>query len=192
MTLQKGFGVDNALLPSLDNTASLAKRFVAFLIDTFFIFVAILAVMNTIGIFDVAVDQSQTPEQVQAAVQAHIENLSPSHKTVLALSPFVTFFLLNGFLLARSGQTLGKRIIGLAIVTLEGNKPDFTSLIVWRYLTQWTAGMIPGVGILLRLVDVCFVFRPDRRCIHDVIAKTRVIDLSIPVSANASKNTLIV
>lgn len=184
--------MDNALSPQPDNTASLAKRFGAFFIDTLFMFVAILTVMSAIGIFDVAVDETQSPEQVQAAVQAHIENLTPMQKTVLALSPFVSFFLLNGLLLARSGQTLGKRILGLAIVTLDGQKPDFFSMIVWRYLTQWTAGMIPGIGVLLRLLDVCFVFRPDRRCIHDVIAKTRVIDLSVPVSAGAASNTLIV
>ena len=63
--------------------------------------------------------------------------------------------------------------------------------------TQWLAGRVPVVGILLRLVDILAIFRPDRRCIHDHLAKTKVIDLRIPViqlpdAAVPPSNSLIV
>ncbi|MEA2700447.1 MAG: hypothetical protein QOI66_4718, partial [Myxococcales bacterium] len=34
---------------------------------------------------------------------------------------------------------------------------------------------IPYLGGLYALVDALFIFRDDRRCIHDLIAGTRVI-----------------
>jgi hypothetical protein len=33
------------------------------------------------------------------------------------------------------------------------------------------------VGTFLVLVDVLFIFRKDRRCVHDHIAGTRVVNL---------------
>jgi uncharacterized RDD family membrane protein YckC len=34
---------------------------------------------------------------------------------------------------------------------------------------------IPLVGLLFWLVDSCFIFREDQRCLHDLVAGTRVI-----------------
>jgi RDD family len=78
----------------------------------------------------------------------------------------------------------GKRIMGIAIVTLNNQKPAFLALIAQRYLTQWLMGIVPVLGPFLRLVDVLFIFRADKRCLHDQIAKTKVIDLSIQVVAS--------
>ena len=80
------------------------------------------------------------------------------------------------------GQTIGKRIMGIAIVTMDNQKPAFMLLIVQRYLSQWIMGIVPVIGIFLRLADILAIYRADRRCIHDHIAKTKVIDLKIAVS----------
>jgi uncharacterized RDD family membrane protein YckC len=105
------------------------------------------------------------------------------------------FFVLHGFLLWRYGQTVGKRAIGLAIVTMDGKKPDFASLIFNRYLPQWVVGAIPGVNFFLMLADVGYLlFNDQNRCVHDLLAKTKVIDLSIKVEASAPEtpsNTMI-
>ncbi len=34
---------------------------------------------------------------------------------------------------------------------------------------------IPLIGLLFWVVDCCFIFRDDRRCLHDLIAGTRVV-----------------
>ena len=34
---------------------------------------------------------------------------------------------------------------------------------------------IPLLGIRIELVDVLFIFRNDRRCLHDLLADTRVV-----------------
>jgi uncharacterized RDD family membrane protein YckC len=88
---------------------------------------------------------------------------------------FVLFLLIQGYPLATSGQTWGKRMLKLRIVDLEGRKPDFARLIGLRYAVGWAIGLIPLLGPMYSLVDALFVFRDDRRCIHDHIAGTRVV-----------------
>jgi uncharacterized RDD family membrane protein YckC len=180
----------NPSAPVVDNTASLGKRFLAFFLDGFFMCVALIMVMQAMGLLDPA--KATDMQAAQLELQARIAALSDGHKSMLAISPFVIFFLLHGFLLQQFGQTLGKRIVGIAIVTLDNQRPAFVQLLVQRYLSQWVVGMVPVIGVFLRLVDILAIFRPDRRCIHDHLAKTKVIDLKIPVVAAQGKPTSII
>lgn len=87
------------------------------------------------------------------------------------------FLLINGYLLATAGQTIGKRLVGTRIVNVsDERKPKFLTLVGARYATTWLIGLIPGVGNLYGLVDVLLIFREDRRCVHDLIAGTKVIN----------------
>ncbi|MET1081278.1 MAG: RDD family protein [Pseudomonas sp.] len=88
-----------------------------------------------------------------------------------------TFLAINGYLLKTYGQTLGKRLLKLAIVDLEGRQPDWIPMIAKRYGVLWVASAIPFAGGLVGLVDALFIFRADRRCVHDLIAETRVVKL---------------
>lgn len=87
----------------------------------------------------------------------------------------VTFLLLNGYLLVRDGQSIGKKIIGMRIVTLEGEVPPFTQIILLRHALVMFVTSFPLVGMFLYLVDVLFIFRGDKRCVHDHLAGTRVV-----------------
>lgn len=165
----------------VDNTASYGRRFGAFLLDGLFMVIAMMFFMQYIGLTDIAPEAAKDPEAMQAALLAKMTALSSAQKTLLMMFPFIAFFALHGYLLSRYGQTLGKRIFGIAIVTLDNRVPPFFQLITQRYLTQWLAGMIPFIGLFLRLVDILAIFRPDRRCIHDHLAKTKVIDLRIRI-----------
>jgi uncharacterized RDD family membrane protein YckC len=183
--------------PPVDNSASLGRRFGAFLLDGLFLMTAMMFLMQYLGLTDLDPETVKSHEQMQAALLAKITALSAGQKTLLMTFPFVAFFVLHGYLLSRYGQTLGKRILGIAIVTMDNRVPEFFPLITQRYLTQWLAGMLPVIGLLLRLIDILAIFRSDRRCIHDHLAKTKVIDLRIPVahthsSSAASGSSLIV
>jgi len=92
------------------------------------------------------------------------------------LYAFVVFLLLHGFLLYNYGQTIGKRIVGIAISTLDYKVPEFNRLIALRYVPFRVAGLIPGIQVL-PIVDVLFIFRSDRRCLHDLLAGTQVISI---------------
>lgn len=151
--------------------------------------IAMMFLMQYLGLTDIDPEKAKDPQAMQAALLAKMAALSNGQKTILMMFPFIAFFALHGYLLSRYGQTIGKRILGIAIVTMDNRIPPFFPLITQRYLTQWFAGMIPVIGLLLRLVDILAIFRPDRRCIHDHLAKTKVIDLRIPVARSDDLTT---
>lgn len=92
-----------------------------------------------------------------------------------SLVGFCIFLLIQGYPLHASGQTWGKRVAGVKIVDLDGRKPDFLRLLLRRYVPLQLASLVPFIGNILVLVDVLFIFRQDRRCLHDLIAGTRVV-----------------
>jgi len=76
-------------------------------------------------------------------------------------------------LLARDGQTIGKKIVDIRIVSAKtGKNAGFGSNVVMRAWVNFLLGVIPFYW----LVDVLFIFRDDQRCIHDLIASTRVVE----------------
>jgi uncharacterized RDD family membrane protein YckC len=85
------------------------------------------------------------------------------------------FLLLNGYLLIRDGQSIGKKVIGMRIVTLEGEIPPFTRIILLRHVLVMLITHIPVAGTFIHLADVLFIFRGDKRCLHDHLAGTRVV-----------------
>jgi uncharacterized RDD family membrane protein YckC len=159
-----------------DNTASLGKRLQAMIIDVVIMMMCIFPFAQSQGIMEIAEQQGTIPAELALK---------------LVIFQLMMFFVLHGFLLHQYGQTIGKRIIGIAIVTLDNQKPALVPLILQRYGSQWLMGMVPVIGILLRLADVLAIFRADKRCIHDHIAKTKVIDLRIPVT-HTQPNSIIV
>jgi uncharacterized RDD family membrane protein YckC len=95
---------------------------------------------------------------------------------LLGLFGLAVFLLVNAYLLATSGQTVGKRLVGTRIVSVESNQIlPLWKVVVARYLPVQVAGIVPIIGPILSLVDPLFIFREDRRCVHDLIAGTRVI-----------------
>lgn len=87
----------------------------------------------------------------------------------------VLFLLVQGYPLHRWAQTWGKRIVGVQIVDMQGGQPGLVHLLVRRYLPVQLAALVPFLGNLFLMVDSLFVFRQDRRCVHDLIAGTQVI-----------------
>lgn len=91
---------------------------------------------------------------------------------------FVITLVLHGTFLARSAQTIGKKALGIQIVNASDGKPAAFGTIVLRRLLPVTAvAQIPYVGSVVAIVNVLFIFRKDRRCVHDHIAGTRVVNL---------------
>lgn len=94
----------------------------------------------------------------------------------LSLVSLIGFLALHGYLLHKNGQTIGKRLLGIRIVSAsDGQIVSLGKIFGLRYVPIQIAGIIPLVGNLLPLLDVLFIFREDRRCLHDFIAGTRVV-----------------
>jgi uncharacterized RDD family membrane protein YckC len=80
------------------------------------------------------------------------------------------------YLLSTAGQTMGKKLLGLRIVNYaDGTNPGFVKAFLLRSFVNGLIGCVPIVGPLYSLVDLCFIFGAERRCIHDLIAGTVVV-----------------
>jgi len=96
----------------------------------------------------------------------------------VSILEIVLFMALNSYLLKEYGQTLGKRIVGIAVVGEDGNKLSLQDMITKRYLPFWVAAYIPMFGFLIIIANALAIFRGKRRrCLHDDLAKTIVIKL---------------
>jgi uncharacterized RDD family membrane protein YckC len=83
--------------------------------------------------------------------------------------------IVNWFLIAQCGRSLGKLIVGTRIVLRDGRTPGFLRSVVLRHWVMLAIGNIPYIGKPFRLFDVTRIFREGNRCLHDRIAGTWVI-----------------
>lgn len=88
---------------------------------------------------------------------------------------FVVFALIQGYPLHARGQTWGKKLLSIRIVDLQGGKPSLSDLLLKRYLPTHAIVNVPCLGFVYALVDALMIFRQDQRCLHDLIAGTRVV-----------------
>jgi len=87
-------------------------------------------------------------------------------------------FCVQAVLLTFRGQTLGKLAMGLRIVDYEEeDPPGFFPCVILRSLVPWVIAFIPLFGTLFWLFDCLFIFGEKRRCIHDLMAGTKVVDV---------------
>ncbi|HKH48546.1 MAG TPA: RDD family protein [Thermoanaerobaculia bacterium] len=142
--------------------ASIGQRFVALFLDGIILGLPIGLVIAAI-VFGVMASASsgETPEELIGGV-------------IVAVQFGVTFLMMGiwilyeGTMLSRGGQTLGKKIMKLKVVTPEGN--DLT-----RGQAYGRAAIRQLISLFCAIIDYAPAFGQDRTCIHDMAAKTRVV-----------------
>ena len=93
----------------------------------------------------------------------------------IGLSLGVIIYCMLNYLLLLNGQTIGKRLFGLKIVGLQGELLPWHEIVIKRFLPFWACLGVPYVGSILLIIDLLPCLSKKRRCLHDMIAKTRVI-----------------
>lgn len=86
------------------------------------------------------------------------------------------FAILNTYLLATRGQSIGKFLLKIRIVdhrSDEVSKLRF-SLLLREGITMQLS-LFGIMGMVLALIDVLFIFSPNRRCLHDYWSFTKVV-----------------
>jgi uncharacterized RDD family membrane protein YckC len=102
--------------------------------------------------------------------------LSLEQRVLLFCLGWGTFLLFNGYLLVQRGQTIGKLVVKTKIVDLKGNLVGLGKLLPLRYLALGMVSQLPFVGGLVGLLNVLMIFGSNRRCLHDYLAGTVVVD----------------
>lgn len=140
--------------------ATRGQRLIAVLLDAVINLAFALPLMFVSGIFEYSKRGQQPPLLLMLGM--------------VAVS-FIPFILIHGYFLKRNGQTLGKKIVGIKITDLNNEVPRLSKILLLRYLPISLVTLIPSVGNILVCIDSLFIFRSDRRCIHDLIAGTKVV-----------------
>ena len=85
------------------------------------------------------------------------------------------YMLLTMVLLAVRSQSIGKIIVGTKIVATNGAPVGIGRSFFLRTVLPGAVQFVPFLGALFSIVDALFIFRADRRCLHDHIAGTIVV-----------------
>ncbi|MHB1079560.1 MAG: RDD family protein [Prosthecobacter sp.] len=89
---------------------------------------------------------------------------------------FLGLLIYNLVLLTTKGQTLGKKMMGIRIVSYpDCQNAGFVKAVLLRGFVNGLIGAVPLLGFFYALTDICFIFREDHRCIHDLIGGTQVV-----------------
>lgn len=88
----------------------------------------------------------------------------------------IALLIVQIVMISTRGQTIAKRILKIRIVRHRtGELPGFVHGFLLRAFLPGLIGMVPMIGGLFSIVDACFIFREDHRCIHDLMADTVVV-----------------
>lgn len=97
---------------------------------------------------------------------------------LVALAELITQIVL----VVRHGQTIGKKVLGIRMITSDGDIPSVWRVIFIRWLPFVVAAAVldyvfklRGIGNVVHLADALLIFQPNRRCFHDLLADTHVI-----------------
>ena len=134
--------------------ASRGSRLGAFLIDGVMAMVALAPLLMSVTIFE---PRSRAAEST----------FFLSFFSVIALGIY------QMVLLSRDGQSLGKKAMKVRIVRFDdGGNPGFTEAVGFRLLVNGLLWMVPGYALL----DIMYIFSTEKRCLHDRIAGTKVVE----------------
>ena len=141
--------------------AGRTTRLLAVIIDGFIALLYFLPILVSLGV----IEKTKRQEDIL------FESL------VAQLIALLIFILLHGYFLAANGQTVGKKIMGIRVVDMEGRNPGLRRIVLLRILPVSFISMVPIVGGLFSLIDVLPIFKADRRCVHDLFAGTQVVNV---------------
>jgi uncharacterized RDD family membrane protein YckC len=146
-------GIDSAELP----LAGVGRRFVAMIVDSICLWAVTIPLAFAFGFF-AATAGPVGPEPamgLQLGVQALIMGI---------------FFLYDGLMIQMRGQTLGKMVLKIKVVS-----PDGSAIAPGQAWIRAIIRLIVG-GCLIDYIPA--LFRKDKCTIHDMAARTRVIRLT--------------
>ncbi len=96
---------------------------------------------------------------------------------VLLLGGLIGLLVYQIRLLSSEGQTWGKKTMKIRIVLYEtGEIPSLGKSLGIRVFVNNLIGSIPVVGPIYSIADPLFIFGAERRCLHDLMAGTKVVE----------------
>jgi len=151
--------------------ASRGRRLAGALIDGLLLVVVLAAIGAVFG-FDLT------------TYNRYIEGVADDAVIMLKINVlcFVVWDLIHGWFLRTRGQTVGKLILGMRIVHPDGSRVGVPRIVGNRYGVPMLIFFItpfllnaPIAYLIIFLINALWIFGPQRRCLHDLLANTIVI-----------------
>lgn len=148
---------------NLNQLATRTRRFFAAILDIFMLVIATTFVLLVSGLLETA--------------EAYRHEYGVTLRILAAGT--IAYLVLNGYLLVRRSQTIGKWALGLVVI----NSGSQSRAEAWRVLVRAIMnpcfyGVIGGVFAYLIFLDPVSIFLKQRRCLHDWIFQTDVIRIN--------------
>ena len=144
--------------------ASIGRRFGAIFLDGLILglplMVVVFGVFAMLGLFS-GLSKGKEPDL----------SLFWAMEAVILPVAFASWVLYEGLMLRRNGQTVGKKAMHIRVVSAEGS-PLSPGQAFGRAAMRQVLGIVPCLG----LVNYLTAFGEQRTCIHDMVARTRVIN----------------
>jgi uncharacterized RDD family membrane protein YckC len=140
--------------------AGRGRRLVASLIDVLLVPTLAIFIMHVTGVLEHAADWSTSGRPVLRMFALGV----------------VGYLILNVWLLWKRGQTVGKAIMGIVIVsTKSGNKAPFWRLAIRSLFFPTLYLVVWPLAAAFPLIDQVLIFGKRRRCGHDYLCGTSVV-----------------
>lgn len=136
----------------------------------------LLAMMD--GVFEHEILAVQNdPAKVMEVLQRQMIKLQQAENlTLTAMSSLILLLLVsNVALLTVRGQSLGKWLCRIRIVRSDGGRAGFFRAVLLRWFLFAIIQNVQFIGPVLMMVGYGMILRPDRRCLHDHAADTKVV-----------------
>ena len=121
-----------------------------------------------------SVEVAQLLASPQARLGAYLVDIG------LGIVTLIIGWLIWSFFTWQTGQTPAKRLMKQVVVDAKTGEPfTWTRMLLREAAVKWAAGGIASTasnGITF-VIDSLFVFRDDRKTVHDMIVQSKVIQL---------------
>ncbi|MDF1515146.1 MAG: RDD family protein [Anaerolineae bacterium] len=142
--------------------AGFGERLIAYLIDSFIIGLIVAIPSGCLGgVYAVLMNQNRSVGFGEALVLSLV--------ILILLIALVGSFLYYGLMWSRSGQTLGKKMMGIQVVSVDGQLPSYWKSIGRAVIGYGISGIAFDLGFLWMLWD------DQKQTWHDKLFKTFVV-----------------
>ncbi len=98
-----------------------------------------------------------------------------TNSIALSLVLLLVWCVVTIVLVARNGQTIGKKALGIKVVRSDGSAAGLGRIFWLRNVANMVPSMLPFIGIAYTLLDLLLIYGVRQQCLHDMIADTIVV-----------------
>jgi len=149
--------------------ASRWARLWASLIDGIILIALMFVVALPLAFLDLDVETLESSPYSSLYSDSSTNLLSELIELLLGITAYLA---INGYFMVKSGQTIGKKTLGIQVVTYRTHQLLSPGKILgMRFALTSLLGYFPIFG----LIDALFIFSAEKRCVHDHMAGSIVI-----------------